>query len=64
MHFKTASCCLILDIIIQVNIDFDTEPIGIAKDGKQIFFRDIWPSSEEITDVSGWMCFIISPPYK
>jgi len=42
-----------LDIIIQVNIDFDTEPIGIAKDGKQIFFRDIWPSSEEIADVSG-----------
>ncbi|CAI8588539.1 unnamed protein product [Vicia faba] len=34
-----------------VDIDFDTEPIGIAKDGKQIFFRDIWPSSEEIADV-------------
>jgi aconitate hydratase len=41
------------NIIIQVNIDFDTEPIGIAKDGTQIFFRDIWPSSEEIADVSG-----------
>ncbi|CAJ2646669.1 unnamed protein product [Trifolium pratense] len=34
-----------------VDIDFDTEPIGIAKDGTQIFFRDIWPSSEEIADV-------------
>ncbi|CAL5188196.1 unnamed protein product [Lathyrus oleraceus] len=34
-----------------VDIDFDTEPIGITKDGKQIFFRDIWPSSEEIADV-------------
>ncbi|CAL0311446.1 unnamed protein product [Lupinus luteus] len=34
-----------------VDIDFDTEPIGIGKDGTKIFFRDIWPSSEEIADV-------------
>ncbi|KAL2988300.1 hypothetical protein AAZX31_11G078800 [Glycine max] len=34
-----------------VDIDFDTEPIGIGKDGTKIFFRDIWPSSEEIANV-------------
>ncbi|KAK7367252.1 hypothetical protein VNO80_09261 [Phaseolus coccineus] len=34
-----------------VNIDFDTEPIGIGKDGTKIFFNDIWPSSEEIANV-------------
>ncbi|XP_004512178.1 aconitate hydratase 1 [Cicer arietinum] len=34
-----------------VDIDFETEPIGITKDGTQIFFRDIWPSSEEIANV-------------
>lgn len=34
-----------------VNIDFETEPIGTGKDGKKIFFRDIWPSNEEIADV-------------
>jgi len=34
-----------------VNIDFETEPIGIGKDGKNVFLRDIWPSSEEVASV-------------
>ena len=36
----------------QVDIDFETQPIGLGKDGKQIFFRDIWPSTEEVANVS------------
>jgi aconitate hydratase len=31
-----------------VNIDFDTEPIGVNAEGKQVFLKDIWPSHEEI----------------
>ncbi|MED6114382.1 hypothetical protein PIB30_079721 [Stylosanthes scabra] len=34
-----------------VDIDFENEPIGITKDGNKIFFKDIWPSSEEIASV-------------
>ncbi|KAG0568151.1 hypothetical protein KC19_7G190400 [Ceratodon purpureus] len=34
-----------------VNIDFETEPIGVGKDGKNVFLRDIWPSSEEVAEV-------------
>jgi aconitate hydratase len=34
-----------------VDIDFETEHIGIGKDGKEIFFRDIWPSNEEVAEV-------------
>ncbi|KMZ63341.1 Aconitate hydratase, 3-isopropylmalate dehydratase [Zostera marina] len=34
-----------------VDIDFDTEPIGTGKDGKSVYFRDIWPSNEEIAEV-------------
>ncbi|OEL27209.1 putative aconitate hydratase, cytoplasmic [Dichanthelium oligosanthes] len=34
-----------------VNIDFEKEPIGISKDGKEVYFRDIWPSTEEIAEV-------------
>ncbi|KAI8557588.1 hypothetical protein RHMOL_Rhmol04G0021800 [Rhododendron molle] len=34
-----------------VNIDFEKEPIGTGKDGKSIYFRDIWPSNEEIAEV-------------
>lgn len=33
-----------------VDIDFETEPIGLGKDGKKIFFRDIWPSNEEVAN--------------
>ncbi|KAL0354141.1 UNVERIFIED_CONTAM: Aconitate hydratase, cytoplasmic [Sesamum angustifolium] len=34
-----------------VDIDFDKEPIGVGKDGKDVYFRDIWPSTEEVAEV-------------
>ncbi|KAL9397581.1 hypothetical protein Peur_011834 [Populus x canadensis] len=34
-----------------VNIDFDKEPIGTGKDGKSVYFKDIWPTTEEIAEV-------------
>lgn len=34
----------------RVDIDFDKEPIGKAKDGKEVFLKDIWPSLAEIRD--------------
>ncbi|XP_019183254.1 PREDICTED: aconitate hydratase, cytoplasmic-like isoform X1 [Ipomoea nil] len=34
-----------------VDIDFDKEPIGPGKDGKSVYFKDIWPSNEEIAEV-------------
>ncbi|KAL5752405.1 hypothetical protein ACOSQ2_022912 [Xanthoceras sorbifolium] len=34
-----------------VNIDFETEPIGVGKDGKKIFLRDVWPTNEEVAHV-------------
>jgi aconitate hydratase len=33
-----------------VNIDLNTEPIGVSKDGDQVYLKDIWPSSQEILD--------------
>ncbi|CAH8381886.1 unnamed protein product [Eruca vesicaria subsp. sativa] len=33
-----------------VNIDFETEPIGTGKDGKNVYLSDIWPSSEEVNE--------------
>jgi aconitate hydratase len=32
-----------------VNIDFETEPIGKDKNGKDVFLKDIWPTREEIS---------------
>nr|GEX51182.1 aconitate hydratase [Tanacetum cinerariifolium] len=34
-----------------VDIDFEKEPIGTTKDGKEVFFRDVWPTTEEIAEV-------------
>jgi aconitate hydratase len=34
----------------RVDIDLDREPLGIGKDGKPVFLRDIWPTQAEITE--------------
>ncbi|KAI7736193.1 hypothetical protein M8C21_007974 [Ambrosia artemisiifolia] len=34
-----------------VDIDFAKEPIGTTKEGKSVYFKDIWPSNEEIAQV-------------
>jgi aconitate hydratase len=30
--------------------NFDTDPLGEDKDGKEIFLKDIWPSQKEVSD--------------
>ncbi|SDN29360.1 aconitate hydratase AcnA [Bacillus sp. OK048] len=34
-----------------VNIDFASEAVGKDKDGNDVFFKDIWPSTAEVNDV-------------
>ncbi|MFP5111794.1 aconitate hydratase AcnA [Bacillaceae bacterium C204] len=34
-----------------VNIDFASEALGKDKDGNDVFFKDIWPSTAEVNDV-------------
>ncbi|TDL63016.1 aconitate hydratase AcnA [Rhodococcus qingshengii] len=34
-----------------VNIDFASESIGKDKDGNDVFFKDIWPSTAEVNEV-------------
>jgi aconitate hydratase len=33
-----------------MDFDFETEPLGTDKEGKEVYLRDIWPSQEEISD--------------
>ena len=33
------------------DLDLSTEPIGKSKDGKDVFLKDIWPSTKEIQEV-------------
>jgi len=32
----------------RANIDLSTEPLGSGRDGKDVYLRDVWPTSEEI----------------
>jgi aconitate hydratase len=34
-----------------VDIDLQNDPIGKDKDGNDVFFKDIWPSQDEVKDV-------------
>src|SRR5690606_32817036 len=34
-----------------MDIDFESEPLGVGTDGKPVFLRDIWPSPEEVAEV-------------
>ena len=33
-----------------MDFDFETEPLGTDKEGKEVYLRDIWPSQKEISD--------------
>lgn len=35
----------------RLDIDFENEAIGVGKDGKEVFLRDIWPTNEELRAV-------------
>ncbi|XP_065354278.1 cytoplasmic aconitate hydratase-like [Calliphora vicina] len=35
----------------RVDIDFETEPLGVDGNGQKVFLRDIWPSRTEIQEV-------------
>lgn len=50
--FKTRPSSDIVWLTFQVDIDFEKEPIGTGKDGKKVFLRDIWPSTEEVAEVN------------
>ncbi|PHV12906.1 aconitate hydratase AcnA [Chitinimonas sp. BJB300] len=42
----------------RANINLETEPLGTSNDGKPVFLRDIWPSSDEIAAL---MHFAMNP---
>jgi aconitate hydratase len=50
-----ASPALVVAYALAGSLDFDldTEPLGVGRDGKPIFLRDIWPSAEQLNDVLG-----------
>lgn len=45
-----------------VDIDFETQPIGYNKEGKEVYLRDIWPTRQEIQAVE--QQFVIPAMFK
>jgi aconitate hydratase len=37
----------------KVDIDLDTEPLGVGKDGKDVYLKDLWPTSEAVRALAG-----------
>src|SRR3977135_1635752 len=37
----------------RVDIDLEKDPIGLGRDGKPVYLRDIWPSAQELNAVMG-----------
>lgn len=35
-----------------MNVDLHSDPIGIGSDGSEVYLKDIWPTSEEINEVT------------
>jgi len=33
-----------------LDIDITTEPLGVGKDGKPVYLRDVWPSSQDVAE--------------
>ena len=40
-----------IKILGTVDINFDSQPIGVSEDGKEVYLRDIWPTRSEIQNV-------------
>ncbi|MFO1106478.1 MAG: aconitate hydratase AcnA [Amaricoccus sp.] len=34
-----------------VNIDLTSEPLGVSKDGKDVYLKDIWPTNQEVAEL-------------
>src|ERR1700737_5261621 len=37
----------------RVDIDLDKDPVGLGRDGKPVYLRDIWPTAEEMNEALG-----------
>ncbi|KCV70163.1 cytoplasmic aconitate hydratase [Fonticula alba] len=47
-YLASPPLCVAYALAGNLNVDFETEPIGTGKDGQAVFLKDIWPSREQI----------------
>ncbi|HLO42095.1 MAG TPA: aconitate hydratase AcnA, partial [Phycisphaerales bacterium] len=54
-YLASPPLCVAYAIAGSVAIDLATEPLGVSKDGKAVFLKDIWPTWKEVQDIKS-MC--------
>jgi aconitate hydratase len=54
-YLASPPLCVAYAIAGSVAVDLTTEPLGMSKDGKPVFLKDIWPTWKDVQDVKA-MC--------
>ena len=49
-YLASPPLCVAYALAGRMDIDLDSEPLGEGSDGKPVYLKDVWPSSEEIKD--------------
>jgi len=47
-YLASPALCVAYAIAGTMDIDFESEPIGMDQEGKPVFFRELWPTQEEV----------------
>ncbi len=42
---------LIYSLVGKINVDLENDVLAIAKDGREVYLKDLWPSNEEIAKI-------------
>nr|WP_265090340.1 aconitate hydratase AcnA [Kangiella spongicola] len=59
MNFLMSPMLVVIYALVgRVDIDFDSEPVAHTPDGKPVYFKDLWPSNEEIQEI---MAKVLTP---
>ena len=61
-YLASPPLCVAYAIVGSVAIDLATEPLGVSKDGKPVFLKDIWPTHAEVQAIKALA--ISSDQYK
>jgi len=51
-YLASPPLCVAYALAGRCDIDFETEPLGIDQDGKDVFLREIWPTREETDKIA------------
>ncbi|GAA0204935.1 aconitate hydratase AcnA [Kangiella japonica] len=59
MNFLMSPMLVVIYALVgRVDIDFDSEPVAHTPEGKPVYFKDLWPSNEEIQEI---MAKVLTP---